>query len=111
MPKPAVKATAPPAELSDRSEGWGRFGHIFGYPEFVDDGEWSDYPTSLFPSVVMHNEELPLEHPETSDGPWYRVTRTIDEEHVHYDRLSSEGEVVEDYEVIELNTAVTPPPE
>jgi hypothetical protein len=104
MPKPVVRAQTPPAELADREEGWGTFGQVRLYPSYKDDGEWPNYPISLYPSDVMHNEDLILEHPETSDGPWYRVTRTIDEEQVHYDRHSSEGEIIEDYEVLDLNS-------
>jgi hypothetical protein len=62
MPAPAVKPELPPAELRDRSEGWGRQGRIEGYPEYGDDGEW--------PEEVNHQLEFELYPSETSDGIW-----------------------------------------
>jgi hypothetical protein len=81
MPAPAIKSpvskeeaddlraqglTVPyfPEHLTDRSEGWGLLGSIFGYPEYRDDGIWS--------SIVVRNNEFDPYPPETSDdrGPW-----------------------------------------
>lgn len=119
MPKPVVRASNPPAELADRSEGWGRFGRIQDYPEYKDDGEWAEYPTLLFPSSVMHNEEYPLEHPETSDRVWARTDREITDDEVIYDVVylvrdedpetpnEQEQVVVAPYSIDEINTGIT----
>jgi hypothetical protein len=62
MPAPSVKPESPPAELLDRSEGWGTIGTIFGYPENTDDGEW--------PFAIVHNSEFDDWPSETSHGQW-----------------------------------------
>lgn len=105
MPKPAARATTPPAEFSDRSEGWGRSGRVQGYPEYRDDGIWPDYPGPLSPSGPMKNRANPDEPPETSDRDWYRVERIVEEDRVVYNRISIDGEIYEGYAIIDLNTA------
>lgn len=40
MPAPAVKDLLPPADLRDRTEGWGTSGHINQYSDYRDDGVW-----------------------------------------------------------------------
>lgn len=62
MPAKAVKAENPPSELTDRSEGWGRFGRIEGYPDYRDDGDW--------PEGVVHQQEFDFYPTETLDGTW-----------------------------------------
>ena len=62
MPAKAVKSEVPPSDLTDRSEGWGVFGKVDGYPEFKDDGDW--------PEEVVHQEEFDLYPTETNDGIW-----------------------------------------
>ncbi len=68
MPAPAVKSLLPPAELRDRTEGWGEFGHINQYPDFRDTGVW--------PAEVIANDALDNEQPEVSDERdhgWWRA--------------------------------------
>lgn len=62
MPSPAVKPELPPSDLIDRSEGWGRFGRIEGYPDYRDDGDW--------PEDVIHQQEFDFYPTETNDGEW-----------------------------------------
>lgn len=64
MPTKGVKSPVPHSDLADRSEGWGMTGRAIGYNGFSDDGIW--------PSVVVRNNPLPDEQPETSHGDWYR---------------------------------------
>jgi hypothetical protein len=72
MPAPAELPLVPPAELADRAEGWGVLGRVLRYSVYHDNGVWPPHPDDLYPSDVMHNEVLREEHPETSDGNWYR---------------------------------------
>ena len=62
MPSPAVKSEFPPEELTDRTEGWGRFGRVDSYPAYKDDGEW--------PEAVVHQQTFNFYPTETSDGTW-----------------------------------------
>jgi hypothetical protein len=65
MTTDAPKPLVPPAELADRSEGFGDLGVILGYPQYTDDGVW--------PDAVERNNVQPEEHSETSDRQWFRV--------------------------------------
>lgn len=66
MPAPAIKSLLPPAELRDRTEGWGDFGHINQYSDYRDTGVW--------PADIVRDEQE-TEQPETSDlrdNGWWR---------------------------------------
>lgn len=70
MPAKAVKPELPPVELRDRTEGWGQFGHIFNYPAYRDDREWTYMRDGS--AIVIIRPEFNPEPSETSHGEWFR---------------------------------------
>lgn len=72
MSAAAVRPESPPAELADRTEGWGVYGNIYLYPSYRDTGTWP---------ANVEGHTLVDEQPETSDtrdDGWFRDGEVID---------------------------------